>query len=101
MFIIIIRHDPESTFEQDITWMRILELNGTLPRPKRKETVVDTYLKQKNTRLLRNALYDSAQQYEGYLPPKEVVQLSLAYSMVYYLGLSQGQIKGAINKARS
>ena len=37
----------------------------------------------------------------GYLPPKEVVNLSLAYSTVYHLGFDQGLITGAINNARS
>ena len=36
-----------STFNDPNTiWMTILELNGNLPKPKRKETVVDTYLRQ-------------------------------------------------------
>ena len=39
--------------------------------------------------------------YSGYLPPKEVVNLSLAYSTVYHLGFDQGLIISAINNARS
>ena len=37
----------------------------------------------------------------GYLPPKEVVNLALAYSTVYHLGFDQGLITSAINNARS
>ena len=37
----------------------------------------------------------------GYLPVSEVVDLSLAYSTVYHLGLDQGGITGAVNLARS
>ena len=82
-------------------WMLILELNGNLPKPKRKGTVVDTYLRQKNIGLLRAAMHQSYHQVQGYLPAKDVVQLCLAYSTVYYLGLDQGGIRGAINYARS
>ena len=38
---------------------------------------------------------------EGYLPPKEVANLSLAYSTVYHLGFDQGLIVSAVNDARS
>ena len=37
----------------------------------------------------------------GYLPVGEVVDLSLAYSTVYHLGLDQGGITAALNVARS
>ena len=37
----------------------------------------------------------------GYLPPKEVANLSLAYSTVYHLGFDQGLIVSAVNDARS
>jgi hypothetical protein len=37
----------------------------------------------------------------GYLPVGEVVDLSLAYSTVYHLGLDQGGITAAVNVARS
>ena len=87
--------------DPDSTWMTILELNGNLPKPKRKETIVDIYLRQKNASQLKAAMYQSYHQYQGYLPPKDVVQLALAYSTVYYLGLDQGGIRGAINWARS
>ena len=38
---------------------------------------------------LRAALMQSYQQSGGYLPPKEVVQLSLAFNTVYHLGLDE------------
>ena len=38
---------------------------------------------------LRAALMQSYQQSGGYLPPKEVVQLSLAFTTVYHLGLDE------------
>ena len=62
---------------------------------------MDTYLRQKNLGLLRVAMKQSLQQDNGFLPAKEVVQLSLAYSIVYYMGLDQERIRGAINWARS
>ena len=46
-------------------------------------------------------MYQSYNQQQGFLPPKNVVQLSMAYSTVYYLGLDQGGIRGAINWVRS
>ena len=62
---------------------------------------MDKYLRQKNLSLLRVAMERSAEQVEGFLPAMVVVQLALAYSTVYYLGLDQGGIRGAINYARS
>ena len=90
-----------SLFDSDTSWISLLELHGPLPKPKRRETVVDTYLRQKNLGLLRVAMKQSLQQDNGFLPAKEVVQLSLAYSIVYYMGLDQERIRGAINWARS
>ena len=89
------------SLDPDSCWMTILELNSNLPVPKRKGTIVDIYLIQKNILQLKAAMYQSYHQYQGYLPPKDVVQLSLAYSTVFYLGLDQGGIRGAINWARS
>ena len=37
----------------------------------------------------------------GYLLAEDVVDLSLAYSTVYHLGLDQGGITAAVNTARS
>ena len=62
---------------------------------------MDEYLRQKNLSLLRVAMEQSTAQVDGFLPALVVVQLSLAYSTVYYLGLDQGGIRGAINHARS
>ena len=39
--------------------------------------------------------------YLGYLPANEVVELSLAYSTVYHLGLESGVITSSVNLARS
>ena len=49
----------------------------------------------------RNAMVLSYHHQDGYLPPKEVANLSLAYSTVYHLGFDQGLIVSAINDARS
>ena len=62
---------------------------------------MDTHLRQKNIGLLRAAMYQSYHHHQGYLPPKDVVQLSMAYSTVYYLGLDKRGIRWAINWARS
>ena len=37
----------------------------------------------------------------GYLPVREMVDLSLAYSTVYNLGLDKGRITTALNIART
>ena len=37
----------------------------------------------------------------GYLPPKEVANLALAFSTVYHLGFDQGLIVAAVSDARS
>ena len=44
-------------------------------------------------------MYQSYKQFQGYIPPKEVVQLALAYSTVFHLGLDQAGIQGAIYTA--
>jgi hypothetical protein len=93
--------DNSSRNDPDSIWKTLLELNGNLPRPKQKETIVDKYLRQKNLKLLKAAMYQSHSQHQGYLHTKDVVQLTLAYSTVHYLGLSQGDIRGAIHQARS
>ena len=86
---------------EEIFSISILELSLNLPKPKRRETVMNTYLRKKNICLLRSAIYQSHYQHQGYFQPKDVVQLSMAYSTVYYLGLDKGGIRGAINYARS
>ena len=91
----ISKNDPDSF------WMTLLELNGNLLKPKRQETIVDKYLRQKNLNLLKDAMYESHNQHQGYLHTKDVVQLTLAYSTVHYLGFNQGDIRGAIHSARS
>ena len=87
--------------DPDFFWMTLLENNGNLPKPKRKETIVDKYLRQTNLNLLKDAMYQSHSQHQGYLHAKDVVQQTLAYSTVHYLGLSKGDIRGAIHSARS
>ena len=57
-------------------------------------------MKQKNVERLKGAMYQSYNQYQGYLPAKDVVQLALAYSTVYHLGLDKVGIRGAIGRAR-
>ena len=44
-------------------------------------------------------MYQSYSQYQGYLPPKDMVQLALAYSTVYHLGMDQGGIREAVEWA--
>ncbi len=39
--------------------------------------------------------------YLGYLPTKETEALTLAYSMVYNMGIDKGQITAAIHYART
>ena len=94
--------DPqvESDHDEDSSWKSILDLNSSLPKQKGKSTMVDSHMKQKNVARLKAAMYQSYHQYQGYLPPKDVVQLSLAYSTVFYLGMDQGGIRGAIDCAR-
>ena len=94
--------DTSSRNDPDCIWMTLLELNGNLLKPKRQETIVDKYLREKNLSLLKDAMmYQNHSQHQGYLSTKDVVQLTLAYSTVHYLGLSQLGIRGAIHSARS
>ena len=93
--------ESDDDLDSDSRWKSILDLNSSLPKQKGKSTMVDSHMKQKNVARLKAAMYQSYHQYQGYLPPKDVVQLSLAYSTVFYLGLDQGGIRGAINWARS
>ena len=64
-----------------------------------KESMVDSSMKQKHVVRLKAAMYQSYKQYQGCIPPKEVVQLALAYSTVFHLGLDQAGIQGAIYSA--
>ena len=64
-----------------------------------KDSMVDRSMKQKHVVRLKAAMYQSYKQYQGYIPPKEVVQLALAYSTVFHLGLDPAGIQGAIYSA--
>ena len=86
------RNNPDSI------WITLLELNGSIPKPRWKE---DLCLKQKNINLLSDAMHRSHHQVQGYLPPKDVVQLALAHNTVHCMGLGQGGIRGAIHSARA
>ena len=93
--------DPqlESGHDQDSSWKSILDLNSSLPRQAGQGTMVDSQMKQKNVGRLKAAMYQNYNQYQGYLPPKDVVQLTLAYSTVYSLGIDQGGTREAIDFA--
>ena len=80
-------------------WKGLLDLNSSLPRQKMKDSMVDSSMKQKHVVRLKAAMYQSYKQCQGYIPPKEVVQLALAYSTVFHLGLDQAGIQGAIYSA--
>ena len=91
--------DSDDDLDSDSRWKNLLDLNSSLPKQKGRSTTVDMHMKQKNVARLKAAMYQSYHQYQGYLPPKDVVQLSLAYSTVFYLGMDQGGIRGAIDCA--
>ena len=92
---------PETAEDEDSSWKSLLELNSSLPIQNVPGSLVDRQMKQKNVGRLAGAMYQSYNQYQGNLPPKDVVQLALAYSTVYHLGLYQGGIRGAIERARN
>ena len=92
--------EDEDEDDSNTTWKNLLDLNSSLPKQKMKDTMVDTNMKQKHVNRLKAAMYQSYNQSHGFLPPKEVVQLSLAYSTVFHLGLDQAGIKEAIFVSR-
>ena len=98
------------------------QLQQRLKVPLQRQEVLasseEDVLKKKNIDRLRQAMFQSYSQYggmkkknetpsvffifcKGYLPAGEVVDLSVAYSTVYHLGLDQGSITAAVNTARS
>ena len=95
-------HPSKPVEDEDSSWKSLLELNSSLPMPIQnvQGSLVARQMKQKNVGRLNGAMHQSYNQYQGYLPPKDVVQLALAYSTVYHLGLDQGGISGAIGRAR-
>jgi len=88
-----------NTKEEDLSWQQLLDLNSSLPRVRGRGE--DGGLRLRNLARLRSAMEQSYKQQHGYLPPKDVVQLALAYSTVYQLGLDQGIITAAVNYSRS
>lgn len=91
--------NAKTTKEEDMSWQQLLDLNSSLPRVRGRGE--DGGLRLRNLARLRTAMEQSYKQQNGYLPPKDVVQLALAYSTVYQLGLDQGIITGAVNYSRS
>ena len=103
--------------DPDFEWKSRLNLKFSQPVHINRGVTVDDALKKKNIEKLKHAMYQSYRQQEGwwfnysfrnsrvlclgYLPAGEVVDLSLAYSTVYHLGLDQGGITAAVNTARS
>ena len=87
----LVDHDDEE-------WKIILSLNSSLPI--QRNTITDRNSLQNNIGKLRGAMYGSYNQYHGLLPPKDTVQLSMAYSTVYSMGMDQGSIREAVEGAR-
>ena len=90
--------------DSDGSWKQMLQFRSSQPvraRAGKAANLNDASVKQKNIKKLKNAMLLSYHHQEGYLPPKEVANLSLAYSTVYHLGFDQGLIVSAINDARS
>lgn len=83
---------------QDDTWKHILDLNAYIPKQKSKSTNDDREIRLKNVMRLKSAMYSSYNQHQGYLPPKDVVQLSLAYSTVFHLKLDMDDLRDAVQK---
>ena len=94
------KHEMVDYDASDSSWKNLLDLNSSLPKQKMKDAMVDSNMKQKHVMRMKGAMYQSYNQNQGYLPPKEVVQLALAYSTVFHLGLDQAGIKEAICGAR-
>ena len=82
----------------DTTWMNILDLNNSLPKVKGRRNSLDREMKLKNVMRLKTAMYSSYNQHQGYLPPKDVVQLTLAYSTVFHLELDPLTIREAVER---
>ena len=103
--------------DPDLEWKSRLQLKFHQPVHRNRGSTVDSEMRRKNIEKLKLAMYQSYNQQEGwlfndfhifnnvvdsgYLLAGEVVDLSLAFSTVYHLGLDQGGITGAVNTARS
>ena len=83
---------------RDTTWRNILDLNSSLPKVKGNRHSLDREMKLKNVMRLKTAMYSSYNQHQGYLPPSDVVQLTLAYSTVFHLDLDSDKIRHAVEK---
>ena len=83
----------------DQTWRHILDLNSSMPRQKTKSSSDDREVRLKNVMRLKSALYSSLAQHQGYLPPKEVVQLALAYTTVFHLKLELEDLRQAVERS--
>ena len=82
----------------DTTWRNILDLNQSLPKVKGRRNSLEREMKLKNVMRLKTAMYSTYNQHQGYLPPKDVVQLTLAYSTVFHLDLEPRSIREAVEK---
>ena len=70
-----------------------------MPRQKTKSSSDDREVRLKNVMRLKSALYSSLAQHQGYLPPKEVVQLALAYTTVFHLKLELEDLRQAVERS--
>ena len=93
-----LNHHQHHYHPQDDTWKHILDLNSSIPRQKSKSSGDDREVRLKNVMRLKSAMYSSYNQHQGYLPPKDVVQLSLAYSTVFHLKLDLDNLRDAVQR---
>ena len=90
--------DFNNNNDTDTTWRNILDLTPSLPKVKASRHSLDREMKLKNVMRLKTAMYSSYNQHQGYLPPSDVVQLTLAYSTVFHLDLHPDQIRHNVEK---
>ena len=83
----------------DQTWRHILDLNSSMPRQKTKSSSDEREVRLKNVMRLKSALYSSLAQHQGYVPPKDVVQLALAYTTVFHLKLELEDLRQAVERS--
>ena len=67
--------NKDSGKDEHSSWKSLLELKSGLPIQNVQGSLVDRQMKQKNVGRLADAMYQSYNQYQGYLPPKDVVSL--------------------------
>ena len=108
------RLDTPDAGDHDPTWRQILDINAGLPRQRTKSTSDDREIRLKNVMRLKTAMYSNYNQHQvswihsyfldvifdtqGYLPPKDAVQLSLAYSTVFHIKLDIEDLREAIQR---